>query len=351
MTDSSPDLVETSKERERVVSILREKQSFLLASHVRPDGDCIGSQAALASCLRALGKDVRIVNPDAPDERLAFFTDGMGFEVHQGGSLPEHEVSVLLDISELSRCGALAQDLAASDSIKLVIDHHPHSGELWWDACYMDSTASATGVLVHRLAAKLGTELDATAANGIFTAIVSDTGWFRYPNTTAETMEIVGQLVAAGVEPDKVFAALYQKMKPSFPTGLAQILERVQYWCDNRLAVIDLALGAMPWDPQVSDAALDVLRSVTEVQMVIFLVELENGHCKLSARCKEGYDVNALARSFGGGGHTMAAGATIPGSLAEVRAAMVESALKLFDQPAAAPASASTKAHGEGGVA
>ena len=118
---------------ERTLAIFREHNSFLLSGHVRPDGDCIGGEAALATVLRALGKRVTIMNPDPPDPNFDFFTKELEFGVYAGGELPEHEVAVLLDISELSRCGDLGEAIGKASSKKVVIDHHMHFGEEWWD--------------------------------------------------------------------------------------------------------------------------------------------------------------------------------------------------------------------------
>ncbi len=315
----------------RVLSLFREKESFLLSGHVRPDGDCIGGEAALASVLLAMGKRVTILNPDPPDPNFAFFTDALDFGVYQEGELPQHDVAVLLDISELSRCGALGDKIGAADSIKVVIDHHMHFGEEWWDASFVDVTASATGLLVYRIARALGVELDRTAADAVYVSLVCDTGWFKYSNTDAETLTIAGDLVGRGVEPSKVYDALFQRDSPSQPLWLSGMLSTAVYHAEGKLVMFELPFA----DPIVtkqadSDPAMDVLRAVEGVEVVLFLRELEGDQCKLSARSKTDYDVNALARKFGGGGHQKASGATIEGSLSSVRERMLAAALEGF---------------------
>lgn len=318
----------------RAVEILRSAKRFLLAGHVRPDGDCIGSQAALARVLISLGKEVVICNPDPPGPEFAAITGPCPFQTFDGGEVPEHDVCVLLDINDLDRCGGLAGPLRAAPSRKIVVDHHPYEGEPWWDAAFVDISASATGILVWRIALALGVELDEVAASAVFTAMVTDTGWFRYSNTDAETMGVASELVARGVQPAEVFRGLYQRNAASEPRALGEMLQRLEYHAEGRLAVLDQPLRGV--GPLVdSDALLDIVRSVGEVEVVLFLKELEDGVCKLSARSKTSYDVNALARRFGGGGHVKASGATIRGTLEDVKGQLIAAATEAFASSAA----------------
>lgn len=310
---------------ERALQLIRAHERFLLAGHVRPDGDCLGAQAGLARVLQSLGKRVTVLNPDPPAEQFSMLHHAVDFQSFAGGPIPEHDVCVLLDINVLDRCGGLAAPLRAAPSLKLVIDHHPFLGDPWWDAAFLDVSASATGVLVRRLALALGVPLDKPMALALFLSLVTDTGWFRYSNTDPETLSIASELIACGVRPAELFGELYQRNPMGEPRALGRLLERVEYHADGRLAVVDQPLGVE--SPVDSDAVLDIVRAVGAVEVVLFVKELEGGQCKLSARSKTDYDVNALARRFGGGGHRKASGATIQGRLAQVKPALVEAAL------------------------
>jgi phosphoesterase RecJ-like protein len=319
-------------EQERAVDVFRRADRFLLAGHVRPDGDCIGAQAALARVLLALGKEVTIVNPDPAEEQFDYLTRECSYRVFDGGALPAHDVACLLDISELERCGNLAEPLRSARSTKVVIDHHVFQGERWWDAAFLDVGASATGLLVYRVARALGVALDPVAAQGVFTSLVTDTGWFRYSNTDAETLAVASELVAGGVDPSRLFKAIFQRNDPRQPRAIAELLGRLEYSVDGRLAVVDWPLcNGTESALHDGDLVLDILRSVGPVEVVVFLRETEDGACKLSARSKGNYDVQALASEFGGGGHVRASGATIKGPLAEVRARVVAAAVARFD--------------------
>ena len=192
--------------RAGALSLLRQGERFLLTGHMRPDGDCVGAQAALCRTLEALGKTVYIVNPDPVQVQFDYLTRECNYRTFTGGDLPAHDVVCLLDFSELQRTGALAEPIAKADSKKLVIDHHLFHGEPWWDEAYVDCSASATGILVQRIAVKLGVELDRVGALGVYTSLVTDTGWFKYSNTDAETLRVAGEMVAAGVDPHQVAA-------------------------------------------------------------------------------------------------------------------------------------------------
>ena len=200
--------------------------------------------------------------------------------------------------------------------------------------------ANADGVDAHvpllpRGEAWLTVVPDADAAASVFTSMVTDTGWFRYSNTDAETMQAAASILERGINPSQVYDAVYQQKPASEPAGIAALLARVEFHADNRLALVaqpaDCYSATHGTDP---DPVLDILRSVKSVEVVLFVREMDQGHCKLSARSKSDYNVNQLARQFGGGGHVKASGATIEGDLASVKARLVEAAIQGFEQDA-----------------
>lgn len=325
--------------QERALDLLKSAQRFVLSGHMRPDGDCIGAQAALARGLEALGKDVWILNPDPPEPQFDYLSKECTYGTYRGSDLPAHDVFVLIDASELSRCGDLGKKAAAANSKKLVIDHHIHIGDEWWDEAFVDVTASASGLLVFRVLKALGVELDRLMALGVFTSMVTDTGWFKYSNTDAETLTVAGELLAAGVDPSLVYRDIYQRESARLPKGIARVLETLEYHCDNRLAVVQVQPPKEGEEPLADgDLVLDILRSVASVEVVLLLRPTEERACKLSARSKNDYDVNRLAREFGGGGHRKASGATIEGTLEEATRKVVEAAIAGFEDPSGAVA-------------
>lgn len=324
---------ERACEHARALELVRTSSRFVLCGHVRPDGDCVGAQAAMSRVLQKLGKQVWIYNADPLQPQFDYLAREVEYRTFSGGELPRHDVSVMLDFCEITRTGPMQKPLESSGSKKLVVDHHLFHGTPWWDAAYVDPRAAATGLLVLRMARALGVELDLVAAQGVFTSLVTDTGWFKYSNTDAETLTVAGELTALGVDPSRIYNAIYQRQSREQPHGLARALQRLEYFAEGRLAVIDLPKAAAgEADLADGDDLLDLLRSVAKVEVVLFLREVEHGAVKLSARSKTGFDVNQLARRFGGGGHAKASGATFAGEraagLADVRARVVAAALE-----------------------
>lgn len=330
-TRASPDPAPLAPAHLRALELLRRGRRFLITGHMRPDGDCIGAQAALSRILEGMGKEVWIVNPDPPEARFEYLSRDCRYRAFQGGDLPVHDVAVLLDFSELERTGNMAAALAQNTSKKLVIDHHLHHGEQWWDEAFIDTAAAATGLIVHRIARALDAPIDPVAARGVFTSLVTDTGWFKYSNTDAETLTVAGEMVRLGANPTVIFNALFQQRSHLHPPFVGRLLARVEYFADRRLAYVDQPLSETEASEYAdTDEVLDSLRSVRSVEVVLYLREQKDGTCKLSARSKSNYDVNALARRFGGGGHKKASGATLPGRLADVRATILSAAVEGF---------------------
>lgn len=320
--------------QEAAVQLLEGAHRVLLTGHERPDGDCLGAQAALSQILTALGKTVTRLNPDPAEARYDFLAAHCPFPAWvPGEALPEHDLCVLLDCSELSRTGPLCEHFEAASSSKLVIDHHLYEGDAWWDAAFMDADCAATGLLVHRIANLFQVEIDMVAAMGIFTSLVADTGWFRHGNTDAETLSVAAELVAIGVEPAVLFREIFQNHPAQHPQRVARMLTRLAYFADGRLALAYLPLSeGDACEPVDTDDVHDLLRSVGRVEVVLLLQEVEPEVSKLSARSKSSYDVAALAQRFGGGGHRRAAGATMHGPLADARQQLLDAALAEFER-------------------
>ncbi len=322
---------QTTDDQRQALELLERSKRVVLTGHMHPDGDCIGSQAALHQILAARGKTVWILNPDLPEPQFDYLSQACQFGRFEGGPVPEHDLTVLLDCSELSRCGELGDVLSRMPSKKLVVDHHIHEDAAWWDAAFRDFKCAATGLLVWRIAQLWGVQLDPIAASGVFTSIVTDTGWFKYSNTDAETLRVASELVSAGVAPSRVYSAIYQRKPAASPLLLGQALSTLQYFADGRLAVFELPLDAEGRAQNLeSEDLLDLARAVAAVEVVILVRVVSAGKCKLSLRSKTDYDVNRLARRFQGGGHAKAAGATVEGSLEDVRSRVVSAALEGF---------------------
>ncbi|HEU5323851.1 MAG TPA: DHHA1 domain-containing protein, partial [Methylomirabilota bacterium] len=200
--------------------------------------------------------------------------------------------------------------------------HHPDNRR-YGDVDWIDTTAGATGEMVQRLLAALGAEVTPAVATNLFTAVHTDTGSFRYSNTTPATFRIAAELVAAGADPAAVASALYERRGRDALRWLGEALSRVRVSEDGRLAWLALPAGAVPESFVESEELVNYPRSIGSVRVACLLRE-RGDRVKVSLRAKGDVDVNRIAARFGGGGHPSAAGCTVAGPLeAATRAVLV----------------------------
>lgn len=314
---------------EDVRSLIREKHRFLISGHVNPDGDCIGTQCALFHLLRDLGKEAIILNSDAPEPVFDFLGTHTSFGVHfAGDALPEHDVHFLTDCSTLARTGSVGVEAAKLSGIpRVVVDHHVGSDDGDGDLLLWDVDAPSAGCVVYELYRSFGAKMSKAAAEGVFVSIVADTGWFRYSNTSRAAFEIAADLIDAGLEPHKIYDAIYRRNPQASVSMLADGLSRASFEADGRIAV--LALDAeycarVRQNKFNTDSLLDPLRSVDGVEVVALLKVIQDGKVKISLRANDRAEVDGIARSFGGGGHRKAAGAALEGPLHDARARLLD---------------------------
>jgi bifunctional oligoribonuclease and PAP phosphatase NrnA len=312
---------------DQIATALREHQRFAVLSHVRPDGDALGSTLAVALSLKELGKDVRAWNEEGMLEKYSFLA-GSEFLTMPPTEPEEFDVIVALDTATYNRLGT---PLNAIRSAKLWIniDHHP-SNPRYGDLVYIDPTAPATGQIIFELMCAAQMPISSAIAENLYAAISTDTGSFQYPNTTARTFEIAAELIRHGVNVGRTSQLLYENFPRRRIELLRDLLSTMQFACDGKLAWFSLsqasanALGVLPED---NEGLIDHLRAIRGVIVAIFFEELTDGKVRVSMRSKdEAVDVCAICTSFAGGGHTLAAGARVKGSLSEVAQMIVEKA-------------------------
>ena len=335
MTKRVVDLLTVSKERreaiERLALEFSAGRSVVLSTHINADGDGCGSETALARILTALGMSVKIVNPTPWPETYDFLLgDDVEDATAAGASvLRKADLLIVLDISDVKRLGNLADSVRGYTKPKLVIDHHVPSDEPPSDVIFSDTTACATGELVYDLAVTLGAEITPQIAVALYVALLTDTGGFRFSNTSARCLSIAGQLLAAGVEPEDMYRRLYA----SHPIGrlhlLRDALATLEVDPAYGISWISVAAGAAE-EYGLKSEDLEGLaehpRSVGGTRMAVFFRDLGHGKIKVSFRSTGDVDVNEFARKFGGGGHRRAAGALIPGMIEEVRHSVITAA-------------------------
>jgi phosphoesterase RecJ-like protein len=334
MTTTLPDLLAVPAHRvaaiERYASEFTSGRTVALLTHINSDGDGCGSEVALALLLAQRGMKVRIVNPTPWPEMFDFLLDGVGERSAEGAAaLKGVELVIVLDISDLKRLGSLSEAVRGSPARRLVIDHHVSQDEPAGEIVVSDTTACATGELIFDVARVLGLDITAPIARALYTAILSDTGGFRFSNTSPRCHAIAGQLLAAGVEPEEMYRRIYASVSVGRLHLLRDALATLEVDGDHGLAWIALPAGALEKyavRPEELDGLAEHPRSVAGTKMAVFFRDLGHGKVKVSFRSTGEVDVNAFARQFGGGGHAKASGALIAGSLAEVRDSVITAA-------------------------
>jgi phosphoesterase RecJ-like protein len=310
---------------EEIGRAFRERQRFAILSHVRPDGDALGSQLALALSLKQLGKDVRVWNEDGMLEKYSFLARAQLLTKPPSG--PEDvDVAIALDTAIQNRLGTAFQAIRTA-KIWINIDHHP-SNPGYGDLVYVDPTAPATGQILFELIKSERLPFDRAIAENLYVAISTDTGSFQYPNTTARTFEIAAELVRAGVDVGRINQQVFENYPRRRVELLRELLRTMRFEGGGRVASFSLSLktaaqlGVLPED---NEGLIDHLRAIRGVIVAVFFEELTDGKVRVSMRSKsEKTDVCAICQKFGGGGHTLAAGARVRGSLAEVEQRILE---------------------------
>lgn len=317
-----------------IADILRTRQRFVVISHARPDGDALGCTLAMALCLRQLGKDVTAWNEDGVLEKFRYLPSSE--LITQPPAEPRSfEVAIVLDNAVENRAGTARTAIAHAD-MWINIDHH-HTNSRYGDLAYVDSTAPAAGQVLYELFRQCDLPLTYEMADNLFVAISTDTGSFQYPSTTARTYEIAADLIRLGVN----VGNLSQKMYESYPRRrlelLRALLNVLRLTSRDRVASFALSaetalkLGVRPED---NEGLIDSIRSIDTVVAAAFFEELGDGKIRISLRSKSPrIDVSKVCGLFGGGGHKLAAGARIAGTLAEVQEKVLQALDHEFDQP------------------
>ncbi len=299
-----------------LVDLIRQHQTILLMTHVRPDADGIGSQLALADALRQIGKTPRVVIASRLPPRYAFLDPERRlieeFE-SPGTAFRDVDAIFVMDTGTWGQLGDFGEFMRSMTVPKAVIDHHRTQDDLGGLA-FVDTTAEATGRLSYEIIRALGAKISPMAAHHMFMALALDTGWFRHPNTTAATFALAAELVAAGAQPTPLYEQLFECASVARFKLVGLSLSRLQVRCGGKIAFTDVRLsdydatGAVPGD---TEDLINYPRSIEGVEMAMIFIEQPDGGTKVSFRARSA-DVSKVAEKFDGGGHKLASGARLP---------------------------------------
>jgi bifunctional oligoribonuclease and PAP phosphatase NrnA len=329
------DLLAIPSARRRAIEALAPElvrgRRVAISTHLNADGDGCGSETALARLLAAAGLAPIIVNPTPWPDMFAFLlADDVVDRTPRGSrALRDIDLLVVLDISDVKRLGSLTDAVRALTVPKLVIDHHEPSADPAGDIAVSDTTACATAELVYDLATVMGWTITPAVARSIYTGMLTDTGGFRFSNTSPRCLSVAGQLLACGVDPEEMYTRIYASAPAGRVRLMAEVLGTLEVDEAHGLAWLTMGSDALERHAVKAedlDGIVEHARSIAGTRMALFFRDLGHGKVKVSFRSVGGTDVNAFARRFGGGGHAKASGAMLPGTLDQVRDVVVEAA-------------------------
>jgi bifunctional oligoribonuclease and PAP phosphatase NrnA len=306
----------------KIDSALKKSENIFISTHINPDGDALGSEIALFTFLEKKGKKCRIINHSVTPEIYKFLDSSGIIETFENGHLKNRpqksDIVFFLDLGNTDRLGDIESFLLENPAYKIMIDHHLPT-QIFGDIAVINSSADSTGSLVYDLLLTLDSSIiDEKIAFAIFTAIVTDTGYFTYSNTTSKTHLIVASLYKYGVNVQKI----RKKIDNGQPFGRQKLLGMAL----NNLNMADngsIAYSYITKDMfektgtlrENTDGIIDQIRIIKNIKVAVLLVEESVDSYKISFRSVGNTPVNKIAESLGGGGHPRAAGAYIKGNL------------------------------------
>ena len=319
---------------ESITQAILAAQTIGVVSHQRPDGDALGSCIGIGEVLSQLGKTVHMVNADPVPESLQFLAGTERIQVAAELSEPfSVDLLIILDAAGADRVGNAAWAAFANSGLVINIDHHV-SNQRFGDLNYVDVISPATGQIVFELIKSNQWTLSPAARDALFAAISTDTGSFRYPNTTGATYRIAADMIDLGADVGWLSQQLYESYPQRRIELLRGLLQNLDIREDGKIAAMKLtrseaeAVGMRDGD---TEGLIDVIRSVDSVVVAVFFEELKDGKIRVSSRSKSTQiDVGQICAVFGGGGHKLAAGARISGPIEEAAERFLNEVAKRF---------------------
>lgn len=298
---------------DRIIDGILQSRTFCIIGHIRPDGDCVGSQVGLALALQGLGKRVVCWNEDRIPDKYQFLDPDRLIQKPKSGL--EFDCVIATDAASLDRVGTVAK-CVANRKLFINIDHH-ESNTRYADLNWVSAREPSTGELIFRLLKIARWPITRQIANCLFTAVSTDTGSFQYPTTQPGTYHVAGELVRRGANLEKICDEVYQSYPLSRMGLLRHVYSHYRLTHQNRIAYFWLKkadfdrAGADRCD---TEGLIDHIRAIAPVVVACVFEEVEPGLTRISLRSKsDKVNVNEIAAQFGGGGHSAAAGARIPG--------------------------------------
>ena len=310
---SSPINSSAMADYQAILRVFDQHQSFVLSTHVNPDGDALGSELALYSFLKDLGKQVKIFNTDTAPKNYRFLPFYDAILPAKAFQQDFPEVLVVLDAGVLKRIGAYLSRSLIPTQATVNIDHHS-AAEPFGDYNLVETDASSTSEIIYRLIRHHGTPIGKERAMCLYTGIMFDTGCFRYSNSTPMAHHVAADLIEEGIVVDEIYRAVYETVPIGTLLLLSEVFQTFGTTPDGKIgwlyATQEMFRKTGTTRDDV-DGFINHIRSVDTVEVAILMSEQKNGESKASLRSKSSVDVGEIASVFGGGGHQRAAGCEI----------------------------------------
>lgn len=302
----------------KIAELLLEGEKILLLTHIIPDGDTVGSAAALCCALREIGKQAHIFPGEKLPDNLAFIKGDCFIE--EGELLPHYDFVVAVDLSDLGRLSG-REHLLERATKTICVDHHI-TNTYFADYNYVEPEAAAVGEIIFELLQEMNIGISKEIAEGLYVAIVTDTGQFQYSNTTAKTHRIAAELFETGMDQNEISVQLYQSLRKEKMKIQGVCMNQAEFVFDGKIGFAFATkemLEQFSAEIQDTDGVVEMVRDVKGVEVAIFAKEIADGVMKIGFRSKKNVNVAEIATQFGGGGHTKAAGCTIRGTVEDVK--------------------------------
>ena len=309
----------------QIVNLIDKSKRILITSHKDPDGDSIGSQLALAELLKRKNKQFKIMNQGQMPIKYHFLDQDSEIITRPPKKFFKADLVIILECNNLDRIGWV-KDVIYPEAKIITIDHH--SEENYCGTInYSDPLASAVGEMIYDIFEYLNYPLDAKTATRLYSAILTDTGRFRFINTTPRCLEVCANLIRSGANPKFITDRIYFEHHKSYMQILGYLLTHMEFFEDNRICCLTLKQSTMKKYGIASAETEGLVNYALYVKGVIvgfILSELGQSRVHVGLRSQGQFNVSRLAKSFGGGGHKNASGCTIPGNLQEVKKLLIK---------------------------
>ena len=294
---------------------------IVLSTHQNPDGDGLGSASAMYHYIKSLEKDCKIIHISDFPNQYDFLNQNNAIETYNESDHDEwmqtSDLALIFDIGDYHRLGILGNILNKNNIYTVNIDHHPDLNDGRFNDNYINIDAAATGEMVYDFLIDNNINLNQLMAQGIYTAVMTDTGSFRHNNTNQKSHKIAMDCIDYGVDNSKIYQSIYENRSKAQISLLAKVIDNLRYDSDGQIASFIISRemiessGAIPQD---IDGFTDFVRTIKGVEISIMIYESDSNRCRINFRSKGKYKINDVAKSFGGGGHKFAAGAIADGT-------------------------------------